>query len=230
MNCVDDFVWIHVMNKIVTGWKHPTAGLSLALVHKHVKWVWTRGLWKSSTQECPHSREPNPTSLGMIISQLYSIWNYCTFQTLQSRGSLSRGSLSGGLCPWGSLSMGVSVHGGSLSGGLSVQREIPPWTEWQMRVETLPCPTLHLRAVKMFYKQDKYYGGVDLYVDEWILEFTRPLHECLKSSTKDPSSSWLRLCLHIMVCCLFLSAAPLIFSTFCNVWCEYHQRNAFNPF
>ena len=31
----------------------------------------------------------------------------------------------------------------------------------------------------MFYIQDKYCGQVDLYVDEWILEFTRPLYEYL---------------------------------------------------
>ena len=28
----------------------------------------------------------------------------------------------------------------------------------------------------------------------------------------------------------FLSVAPFIFFTFCNVMCEQHQRNAFNPF
>ena len=41
----------------------------------------------------------------------------CTAYSLLSRGSLSRGSLSGGLCPGGSLSRR------SLSGGAALSRE-----------------------------------------------------------------------------------------------------------
>ena len=40
----------------------------------------------SSTKTCPHSWGPNfscLTLLGIIISQLYFIWNYWTFHTLQ---------------------------------------------------------------------------------------------------------------------------------------------------
>ena len=40
----------------------------------------------------------------------------------------------------------------------------------------------------------------------------------------------LRPCLYITFCSPFLSAAPSIFSTFCNAICEQYQRNAFNPF
>ena len=39
-------------------------------------------------------------------------------------------------------------------GSYIIQRS-PPWTEWQTRVETLPCPKLRLRAVKItnFWKR-----------------------------------------------------------------------------
>ena len=39
-----------------------------------------------------------------------------------------------------------------------------------------------------------------------------------------------RPCLQIMFFSPFLSAAPLIFLTFCNVMCKQHQRNVVNPF
>ena len=41
---------------------------------------------------------------------------------------------------------------------------------------------------------------------------------------------FLKPCLHVMFFDSFLSAAPLIFFTFCNIMCEQHQKNAFNVF
>ena len=55
--------------------------------------------------------------------------------------SACSGSASGGMCPTSPR----SAYGGE---GLGRPASPPPWTEWHTGVKTLPCPKLHLWAVK----------------------------------------------------------------------------------
>ena len=83
--------------------------------------------------------------VGCVPPARYRMGGLCP-GGLYPGGSLSRGVSVWGFLSRGSLSRGISVRGGvPLSRGVSVQgvslteMPVPPWTESQTRVETLPC-------------------------------------------------------------------------------------------